>query len=455
MADLEVDYCVVGAGFAGLTAALRLKQAGQSVALLEARDRTGGRTFTVPRGDGTWIDRGGAWIGPGQDGIYKLMAEFGVPSYDQHTDGEAMMVVDGKQHRYEGTIPLSMNPWTVANIGGPFLELEKYCKQVPREAPWEMKDAETWDAMSVATWLKTTRKLSPAAHQLLEAAVAGLYTASAAETSMLFVLMQMASAGGPNFVLGVKGGAEDQRPVGGMGAIYGAVADELGDSLHLSQPVRTILQDGDGVTVRSGEMAVKARRVVVAVPIAIGARIDYHPLLPFERDLLHQRMPLGPTFKTSIVYDEPFWRRKGLSGQSFGPGTAVGLSIDASTDKPTPGMMCVINEGPNAARLQRMGDADRRQATLDQLADRFGDEAQHPVDYDEQAWHLERYTGGGMITHMPPGVLTQFGHTLRPPCGRVHWAGTESSSVMYGFIDGAIRSGERAAAEVMQQDGAG
>ena len=137
----DVDCCVVGAGFAGLTAALRLKQAGQSVALLEARDRVGGRTFTEVRDDGSWIDRGGAWIGPGQDRIYALMNEFGVPSYKQYTDGEAMMVVDGKQYRYKGTIPLTMSPWAAVNLGAVFLELGQMCKSIPLEAPWNAKKA--------------------------------------------------------------------------------------------------------------------------------------------------------------------------------------------------------------------------------------------------------------------------------------------------------------------------
>jgi len=113
----EFDYCVVGAGFAGLTAALRLKQAGLSVVFFEARDRVGGRTFTVTRDDGVWIDRGGAWIGPGQDRIYALMKEFGVPEYKQHNDGDAMMIVDGKKHCYGCTIPWTMSPWAVTNLG--------------------------------------------------------------------------------------------------------------------------------------------------------------------------------------------------------------------------------------------------------------------------------------------------------------------------------------------------
>lgn len=446
---VDVDFCVVGAGFAGLSAALRLKQAGQSVALLEARDRVGGRTFTEVRADGTWIDRGGAWVGPGQDRIHALMDEFDVPSYKQFADGDAMMVVDGKQSRYRGAVPRTLNPFATVNLGTAMLELTKMCRAIPLEAPWEAKKADKWDSITVAQWLDHHVR-SLAARDLLETAIGGTYTSETSEISLLYALHQMASGGGPQFVFDIEGGAQDSRIVGGMGAVYGPMATAIGDFLHLAQPVRRIRQDDHGVTVHCEDSSVTARRAIVAVPIAIASQILYEPMLSVDRMFLHQRMPSGAVYKINIVYDEPFWRADGLSGQSAAPGTPAPVTIDACTDTGTPGVLCVIIEGPSARDMCALAAANRRSLILEELAKRFGPQARSPWDFIEQNWTLERYSGGGMISHAPPGVLTQFGPALRQPCGRVHWAGTESSAVMCGWVDGAVRSGERAAAEVMQ-----
>jgi monoamine oxidase len=333
MSQPEVDYCVVGAGFAGLTAAVRLQQAGHTVALLEARDRVGGRTWTVTRDDGTFIDRGGAWVGPGQDAIFGLMKEYGVATYKQYVAGDNVMIVDGKAHRHKGTVPLNLNPWVTANLGGTMLRIGQMTKKIPLEAPWEAPTADELDAHSVGSWLNQRARVpSRAARELLETAMAyGLYTSHPSEVSMLYVLYQMASAGGPQFVLGVEGGAEDARPVGGMGAIYEPMRAELGDAVHLEHPVRRIVQDADGVTVIADGMQVRARRVIVAVPISIAGQIDYEPMLPPERALLLQRMPMGAVFKIAVIYDEPFWRAEGLSGESVSAGWPLPLTPDVCT----------------------------------------------------------------------------------------------------------------------------
>jgi monoamine oxidase len=447
----DVDCCVVGAGFAGLTAALRLKRAGRSVALLEARDRVGGRTFTEFLPDGTWIDRGGAWIGPGQDRIKALMAEFGVAEYKEYIEGDAMMIVDGKKHRYSGTIPWSMSPWAIANLGAGLLELGQMCKAIPFEAPWNAKKAAEWDRITLAEWLNNNI-LSAKAREMLDMAIAGIYTSAASEVSLLWALHQMGSGGGPVFVISNKDGAQDARIRGGMAAIYGPMAAELGDALHLSRPVHLIAQDDEGVTVHADGLVVRARRVIVAVPLAVASQITYEPMLPVDRMFLHQRMPSGAVFKISLVYDTAFWRANGLCGQSTAPGSPATLTIDACTDTGVPGIMCVITEGPAARRLGSLGAADRRAAVIGELLDRFGAKAASPISYHEQNWTVERFSGGGMISHAPPGVLTEFGHALREVCGRIHWAGTESSAIMCGWVDGAVRSGERAATEVIAAD---
>ena len=188
-----------------------------------------------------------------------------------------------------------MSPWAVANLGVGLLQAEQMCKSLPREAPWEAKKAAEWDRISIAEWLEKS-VMSKAASEMLDTALAGPYTTAASETSLLWMLLQQGSAGGPTiggptFVISGKGGAQDARPVGGMGAIYRPMVAELGDALHLSQPVRHIAQDAEGVTIRSDDVTLRAHRAIVAIPLAIANTISYEPVLPVDRALLHQRMP--------------------------------------------------------------------------------------------------------------------------------------------------------------------
>lgn len=453
MPDVDVDCCVVGAGFAGLTAARRLRQAGQRVAVLEARDRVGGRTWTEVLDDDTVIERGGAWVGPGQDGINGLIDEMGVATYKQYVAGENLMVIEGKAHRYEGTVPLTLSPWVTVNLGVAFMAIDEMAKRIPLDAPWEAEGAHDLDAQSLGSWLSMPTNVSSAtARDLLATALGGIYTSDPDELSMLWVLFQLGSGGGPSFFLGTEGAAEDARPVGGMGAVSGPMAAELGGALHLSQPVRRIVQDDGGVTIRTESLAVRAARVVVAVPPAIANRITYEPMLPVDRAQLMQRSPFGAVQKVAAVYDQPFWRGDGLTGESAATHSPVPITIDACGPSGSPGILNAFVVGAAAREMTTMPADERRRVVLREIVGRFGDRAGTPTDYIEQDWTAEPYTVGGMLCHLPPGVLTQFGRAIARPCGRIHWAGTETSPAMYGSIDGAVRSGERVAREVIEAE---
>ena len=151
------------------------------------------------------------------------------------------------------------------------------------------------------------------------------------------------------------------------------------------------------------------------------------------------------------MYDEPFWRDAGFSGQSSEPGTVSEVTLDATPASGRPGVIASFTFGPVAARVEELGVDERRKAVLDALTTRFGPKAASPVEFIETPWWKEPWTRGCSMAHLPPGYLTRYGSLLREPFERVHWAGTETSTTSHGAIDGAVRSGERAAAEVLDR----
>jgi monoamine oxidase len=449
MDEPTADVCVIGAGYSGLTAAWRLHQARRRIVVLEARDRVGGRVFTETHADGTWLDRGGAWIGPGQDRVYALAAEMGIATYNQYVAGDNVFELHGRVHRYRGLTPKGLRPHDLAAFGVAFARLDRMARRVPIDAPETARDAARLDACSFEGWLARPWNVPTAtARALLRMTVVNLFCCAASEVSLLHVLFHVHAAGGLVFQTSVEHGAEHDRIVGGAGAVPQAIAARLGRAVRLGVPVRAVEQDADGVTVRADGMAVRARRAVLAIPPALSAHLVYTPALPASRALLLHRVPAGFAIKVALVYDTPFWRTAGLSGESIAVGSPVSLTIDGCTTAAAPGILHAFLAGPDAQAWGARAPDDRRRLVLDAVVRRFGAAAAHPTEYLEQDWAAEPWTRGGYMTHYPPGVLTTFGATLRTPVGRLHFAGTETATRSNGFIDGAVRAGERVAEEV-------
>jgi monoamine oxidase len=444
---IDVDVCVVGAGYAGLTAARHLQRAGRSVAVLEARDRVGGRVWTEDH-HGVPVDRGGAWIAPGHDAVRDLARELAIELHPTHSRGETVFESAGEVQRYRGQLP-RLNPLVVAGFGLAAARLDRMARRVSLDEPWTGERNRRWDARSAGAWIDTNVPTRTAS-ALMEAVVRGLMTCDPSEVSLLHLLYLIRSAGSLDTLLAIEGGYQQDLVVGGAQGMANALAATLGDAVRLSTPVTGIRRDERGVDVEADGLAVHAGHAVVAVPPALASRLRYEPALPIDRAQVLERMPAGSIVKMLLFYEDAFWRGEGLSGQAVALGSPIELTLDASPPSASPGVLAVFASGPHARRLGGWSVDDRRRLATDVAVRWYGKGAAGPVGYVDTDWAAEPWSAGCFMAHLAPGVLTQYGHTLRAPTGRIHWAGTETSTVSHGAIDGAIRSGERAAAEILR-----
>ncbi|MCP2048912.1 UNVERIFIED_ORG: putrescine oxidase [Paenarthrobacter nicotinovorans] len=448
MQNLDRDVVIVGAGPSGLTAARELKKAGLSVAVLEARDRVGGRTWTDTI-DGAMLEIGGQWVSPDQTALMDLLDELGLKMYPRYRDGESVYIgADGKRTQYTGdTFPV--NETTKAEMDKLVAILDELAAEIGPTEPWAHPKARELDTISFHHWLRQNSNDEEACNNIGLFIAGGMLTKPAHAFSALQAVLMAASAGSfthltdEDFIL-------DKRVIGGMQQVSLLQAAELGADVVLNSPVRTIKWDDNGVTVVSEQATVNARYVIMAVPPNLYSRVSFDPPLPRRQHQMHQHQSLGLVIKVHAVYDTPFWREDGLSGTGFSAGALVQEVYDNTNHGDTRGTLVGFVSDEKADAVFELSAEDRKKAILESIAGFLGDKALTPEVYYESDWGSEEWTRGAYASSYDLGGLHRYGKDQHANVGPIYWSSSDLAAEGYQHVDGAVRMGQATAARIVE-----
>jgi monoamine oxidase len=418
----RVDVVVVGAGFSGLIAARALMRAGKRVVVLEARNRVGGR---VKAGQiaGRTVDVGGMWAAASQTRILQLIKEFGFHLVPQFETGKN--ITEANHRRFEGSgASFGWGKKTDAEADRVLKLVDELSEGVPLDAPWKAAKAREFDTMSAEDWFAKNTS-NPEVLGTLRGLTRGILAADAYQVSFLYFLFYMRSGdtfeSQANFGEGSTQAWTVQETMHGVAA---KLAEELGAAMVFESPVRGISQSDAGATVESDKGTWQAEYAVVCLPPPLALRIRYEPILPPEREILLQHMPMGSVIKYWVAYEKPFWRGRGYSGLITSDELPSNLvCADSSLSDAGPGFLVGFMEARGGVLWTGKRKEARKTAVVERLVKFWGADAGHPIDYEDQDWPSDPWSRGCYMAAPGPGILSSVGEALRVPHGRVHWRG--------------------------------
>ncbi|XP_004713284.1 amine oxidase [flavin-containing] A, partial [Echinops telfairi] len=439
-----------------LSAAKLLTEHGIKVLVLEARDRVGGRTYTVRNEHVNYVDVGGAYIGPTQNRILRLSKELGLETYKVNISERLVQYVKGKTYPFRGAFPPVWNPIAYLDYNNLWRTMDDMGKEIHVDAPWDAPHAAEWDKMTMKDlidkicWTKTARKF---AYLFVNINV----TSEPHEVSALWFLWYVKQCGGTTRIFSVTNGGQERKFVGGSGQVSERIMDLLGDRVKLRRPVTCIDQTGDNIIIETLNNEIyECKYVISAIPPALTTKIHFRPELPPERNQLIQRLPMGSVIKCMMYYREPFWKKKDYCGCMIIEDEDAPISITLDDTKPDGSLPAIMGFilARKAHRFAKYSKEIRKRKICELYAKVLGSqEALHPVHYEEKNWCEEQYSGGCYTAYFPPGIMTQYGRIIRQPVGKIYFAGTETATQWSGYMEGAVEAGERAAREVLNSLG--
>ena len=426
---------VAGAGLAGLSAARDLETSGASVTIVEARDRVGGRVHTLRTGfsGGLHAEAGADLIEGGQSFVLELAASLGLKPVRILKDGFWFYRTSG-----DGGTRVQRIEVTFKELGSLLQrEVDDYCLAGKR---WDSAIAQHLAREAVSNWLDRVGA-SPA----LRAGVRGLrgfYLADPEGLPLLTLVDQLA-------VGGVSASGKFYRIEGGNDRLPCTLIERFGGDVLLQTAVRSIRHDVDGVNVtvedQGGRSELRADFCVAALPASTLREVHFDPSLPEEQARAIAALKYGDATRMLLQFETAFWRKRGHA-RGYGSDLPIGAVWDASEDQKGRSGILGLLAGGQASRALSQITATAGEAGVVERLSWLGKPARL-LATKTVAWEDDPWSRGGYAA-FDPCYAPQLREWLARPTGRIAFAGEHTSLRWQGYMNGAIESGRRAAAEV-------